>query len=152
MPIVPAFLLRRLYVKTSLTNTLTGWEFTLKNTLGSGYAHGLLPLRIDNSQDVPMENTKFENDGVEVSFDQVNKENTFGLQMNRSIVISVVGEQLSADGEQVGQAVLGQLPGQTLGVELRLLDHGVSAADEQLTVLSILVDGLVAAHALDGFP
>ena len=101
MPIVPAFLLRRLYVKTSLTNTLTGWEFTLKNTLGSGYAHGLLPLRIDDSQDVPMENTKFENDGVEVTFDQVNKENTFGLQMNRSIVISVDGEQLSAGVHKV---------------------------------------------------
>ena len=94
MPGVPAFILRRLYVKGSLHNTPTGWGFTLKNTLGSGYAHGLVPLRVDDSEEVPMDKTTFENDGVTISFDQVNKENTFGLQMNRSIEISIDGEQL----------------------------------------------------------
>ena len=35
---VPGFLLRRLYVKESLKNTDTGFEFLLRNRLGSGYA------------------------------------------------------------------------------------------------------------------
>ena len=95
MPGVPAFILRRLYVKGSLQNTTNGWRFTLKNSLGSGYAHGLIPLRVDESEEIPLEQTSFENDGVTVSFDQVNRENTFGLQMNRSIVIRVIGEELS---------------------------------------------------------
>ena len=34
---VPAFLLRRLYVKGSLRNTAAGFEFEIKNGLGSGY-------------------------------------------------------------------------------------------------------------------
>ena len=106
MPGVPAFILRRLYVKGSLHNTRTGWSFTLKNTLGSGYAHGLVPLRIDETEEVPMDQTTFENDGVTVSFDQVNKENPFGLQMNRSIVISVIGEQLSRGEHRIDFACI----------------------------------------------
>ncbi|MDP6666084.1 MAG: hypothetical protein QF357_01650, partial [Dehalococcoidia bacterium] len=101
MPGVPAFILRRLYVKGSLQNTTNGWRFTLKNSLGSGYAHGLIPLRVDESEEIPLEQTSFENDGVTVSFDQVNRENTFGLQMNRSIVIRVIGEQLSRGAHRI---------------------------------------------------
>ena len=95
MPGVPKFILRRLYVKGSLQNTPTGWRFTIKNTLGSGHAHGLVPLRVDETEEIPMARTTFDNDGVTTSFDQVNKENTLGLEMNRSIVISVDGEQLT---------------------------------------------------------
>ena len=109
MPGVPAFILRRLYVKGSLQNTPTGWSFTLKNSLGSGYAHGLVPLRVDESEEVPMDQTSFENDGVTISFDQVSKENTFGLQMNRSIVISVVGEQLTRGAHRIDFACI--IPG-----------------------------------------
>ncbi|MDA1278687.1 MAG: hypothetical protein O3B95_01400 [Chloroflexi bacterium] len=98
---MPAFILRRLYVKTSLANTSTGWEFTLKNTLGSGYAHGLLPLRVDDAREIPMEHASFDSDDGQVSFDRVSKANTFGLQMNRSIVISVAGEQLSAGAHKI---------------------------------------------------
>ena len=106
MPGVTAFILRRLYVKGSLHNTSTGWSFTLKNSLGSGYAHGMIPLRVDKSEEVPMDQTSFENDGVTISFDQVNKENTFGLQMNRSIVISVIGEQLTRGAHRIDFACI----------------------------------------------
>lgn len=109
MPGVPAFILRRLYVRGSLQNTPTGWSFTLKNSLGSGYAHGLVALRVDESEEVPMDQTSFENDGVTISFDQVSKENTFGLQMNRSIVISVVGEQLTRGAHRIDFACI--IPG-----------------------------------------
>ncbi|MCH8909240.1 MAG: hypothetical protein IH867_00710 [Chloroflexi bacterium] len=109
MPGVPAFILRRLYVRGSLQNTPTGWSFTLKNSLGSGYAHGLVPLRVDESEEVPMDQTSFENDGVTISFDQVSKENTFGLQMNRLIVISVVGEQLTRGAHRIDFACI--IPG-----------------------------------------
>ena len=106
MPGVPAFILRRLYVKGSLQNTSTGWSFTLKNSLGSGYAHGMIPLRVDKSEEVPMDQTMFENDGVTISFEQVNRENTFGLQMNRSIVISVIGEQLTRGAHRIDFACI----------------------------------------------
>jgi hydroxymethylglutaryl-CoA reductase (NADPH) len=94
MPGVPAFILRRLYVKGSLRNTANGWQFTLKNTLGSGYAKGLLPLKVDDSREIPMEHTSFEQEGTRTSFDEVNEHNTFGLQMNKEIDVQITGDQL----------------------------------------------------------
>ena len=71
MPGLPAFILRRLYVKGSLHNAPTGWSFTLKNTLGSGHAHGLVPLQVDEFEEVPMDKTTFEIDGDTIRFDQI---------------------------------------------------------------------------------
>ena len=45
---VPGFLLRKLYVKGSLKNTDTGFQFQLRNSLGSGYAHKMMPLQVDD--------------------------------------------------------------------------------------------------------
>ena len=95
MPLVPAFILRRLYVKGSLKNAPDGWQFTLRNSLGSGYAVGLVPVVLDDEQTIPMSKTWFENDGIIVTFDQVTENNTFGLKMNNEIVINVTGEQLN---------------------------------------------------------
>lgn len=106
MPGVPAFILRRLYVRGSLQNTTDGWRFTLKNSLGSGYAHGLVPLRLDESEEIPMDQTVFESDGITIRFDQVNRENTFGLPMNQSIVISVIGEQLARGSHRIDFACI----------------------------------------------
>ena len=101
MPGVPAFILRRLYVKGSLQNTLHGWQFTLRNSLGSGYAERLVPLRINETDEIPMEQTSFENDGLVTTFDQVSEDNKFGLEMGREIVITVTGEQLAAGSHSV---------------------------------------------------
>lgn len=100
MPGVPAFILRRLYVKGSLRNTADGWGFTLRNSLGSGYALGMQPLRIDEAE-IPMNAASFHQDGEDISFDQVTDKNTFGLKMNRSIEISVVGSPLSPGSHKV---------------------------------------------------
>jgi len=94
MPGVPAFILRRLYVKGSLRNTPEGWKFTLRNTLGSGYVKGLLPLKVDDSLEIPMEHTSFEMEGSHTSFDEVNENNTFGLQMNKAIDVNITGDHL----------------------------------------------------------
>ena len=100
MPGVPAFILRRLYVKGSLQNTASGWQFTLKNSLGSGYARGMQPLKIDD-EEIPMGQSSFHQDGRDITFDQVTESNTFGLQMNRSILISVHGPKLDPGAHKV---------------------------------------------------
>lgn len=100
MPGVPAFILRRLYVKGSLRNTESGWGFTLKNSLGSGYAKGMQPLKI-NEQELPMTSASFSQDGEDITFDRVTDQNTFGLKMNRSIEISVAGTALAPGAHKV---------------------------------------------------
>ena len=101
MPGVPAFILRRLYVSGSLKNNKDGWQFTFKNSLGSGHATALLPLKLDQTEEIPMSQTTFESDGTVVSFDQVHRDNVFGLRMNREITINVIGEQLLTGAHQI---------------------------------------------------
>ena len=97
---VPSFLLKRLYVKGSLRNTEEGFEFRLKNSLGSGYAHGLLPLKI-NGEEIPVENATFAVDGKQVPFPEVTKESPASLSMNREAVIAVRGHKLDGGPTRV---------------------------------------------------
>ena len=91
---VPGFLLRRLYQRGSLKNTETGFEFLLANRLGSGYAHGMLPLVVDGDEVSPGD-TAFVLDGVVSPFDTISRDNTFTLAMNKTIVVRVEGTSLS---------------------------------------------------------
>ena len=90
---VPAFLLRRLYVKGSLRNTANGFAFDLKNSLGSGYAEQVLPLRIDEAE-IPAERARFVIDGAATPFAGVSAERPMTLAMNRAVTIEVDGEPL----------------------------------------------------------
>lgn len=92
---IPAFLLRRLYVKGSLKGTPEGLEFQLRNRLGSGYAHRLLPLTVDG-EELDMERTSFEVDGKSHTFAEVSKETTFTLGMNKTTVIRAEGAPLTS--------------------------------------------------------
>ena len=81
---VPAFLLRRLYVKGSLRNEDGGFAFDLENTLGTGYADQVLPLRIDGEDILPAV-CLFVADGVALSFDDISAETPMTLPMNRAL-------------------------------------------------------------------
>ena len=88
MVTVPGFLLRRLYVKTSLRNTDNGFAFDLRNGLGSGYAHKLCPIKVDG-EEVPLESTYFTMDGASTFFSQVSEQKVFALPMNKTITVCV---------------------------------------------------------------
>lgn len=98
---VPGFLLRRLYVKGSLKNTPTGFEFKLMNKLGSGYAHGMAPLTVDGVEQ-DLNHVYFITDGVETAFDKVSKDSTFTLAMNRDITVWVDGVMLETGKRKIG--------------------------------------------------
>jgi hypothetical protein len=90
---VPGFLLRRLYVKGSLATTSDGFEFQIRNRLGSGYARRLLPLTLDGA-DLDMALTTFEIDGTRVAFDVVSNDVPFTLAMNKTTTITYTGGAL----------------------------------------------------------
>ncbi len=100
MPGVPAFILRRLYVKGSLHNRDDGWGFKLKNTLGSGYAKGLIPVTVDGAE-IALDHSFFDNEGKETSFEAVTDENTFGLKLNRDILLYFRGDQLELGDRKI---------------------------------------------------
>ena len=90
---VPGFLLRRLYVKGSLKNAAGGFEFELRNNLGSGYSQKVWPLKLDG-EEIPAERSYFIIDGKETSFSDVSADNTFSLEVNKTITIWTDGTAL----------------------------------------------------------
>jgi hypothetical protein len=98
---VPAFLLRRLYVKGSLRNVEDGFAFDLRNQLGSGYADAVLPLTLDGA-DVPKDRAAFEVDGERTWFVDVSPEHPFTLAMDRALTVVVEGAQLRAGAHTIG--------------------------------------------------
>lgn len=101
MVTVPAFLLRRLYVKGSLRNSDEGVQFQLMNKLGTGYAKRLLPLTL-NGEDVPLEQSYYSVDGKECSFDSVSDSAPLTLDLNRSTTITIRGLKLSKVPQTIG--------------------------------------------------
>ncbi|MDA1188425.1 MAG: hypothetical protein O2854_01915 [Chloroflexi bacterium] len=101
MVTVPGFLLRRLYVKQSLKSTGEGFEFNLKNGLGSGYAYKMQPLTADG-EEIALDSTTFSlEDGKEMKFSDVSKENTFTLAMNKTLTIRAVGTKLEPGAHKI---------------------------------------------------
>jgi hypothetical protein len=101
MVTVPGFLLRRLYVKGSLTNTREGFQFQLLNRLGSGYARRMLPLTVDG-REIPQDRCSFSLDGSIFFFEQVSNELPFTLDLNKTTTISVEGEPLEGGAHTIG--------------------------------------------------
>lgn len=105
---VPAFLLKRLYVKGSLTRTADGFEFTVRNQLGSGFAHAMLPVALDG-QSFPLETCYFRTeDAGERRFSDVSPEQPFTLEMNKALCIGVHGATLAPGPHKVGMGFVAQ--------------------------------------------
>jgi len=91
---VPSFLLKRLYVKGSLRNNDQGFQFELKNTLGSGYGTELLPLELDG-REIPVECSFYRVDSEVIPFTSVSREKPFTLPMNKALTVLVRGVTLT---------------------------------------------------------
>jgi hypothetical protein len=102
---VPAFLLRRLYVKGSLRNENGGFAFDLLNSLGSGYAEAVLPISIDGEA-LPLEAAAFSADGERVSFADVSADRPMTLGLNKTVTISVAGGTLADGKHRIGMGFL----------------------------------------------
>jgi hypothetical protein len=107
MVTIPPFLLRRLYVKGSLRRTEDGFEFQLRNQLGSGYARQMLPLKVDG-RDVPLEQCSFAVDAQEVPFTAVSPHHPFTLALNRTVTVKVRGVPLEPGAHTIGMGFVVQ--------------------------------------------
>lgn len=98
---VPGFLLRRLYVKGSLRrDEAGGFEFQLKNDLGSGYAYKIWPIKIDDIE-LTEDRAQFITDGKVTKFREVSKNNTFTLGLNKIITVQIPEFDLSQDPHKI---------------------------------------------------
>ena len=105
---VPSFILRRLYVKRSLRNTPEGFQFSLCNKLGAGYARKLLPITV-NSEPADMERSFFYTDDARHSFQDVSNDAPFSLALNKTTVIAIDGQRLADSPQTIGMSF--EVPG-----------------------------------------
>ena len=91
---VPAFILRRLYVRGSLRNYEDGFQFQICNKLGAGYARKLFPIVVDGEA-APMEESFFQSDATEHGFPEVSSDAPFTLALNKTTSIRVRGRSLN---------------------------------------------------------
>ncbi|MFO7836941.1 MAG: hypothetical protein R6V83_09810 [Candidatus Thorarchaeota archaeon] len=94
---IPAFLLRKLYIKGSLENVDDGFVFKIKNSLSPGTATAMDPIKIDDTE-YPLEDTVIKSEEAEVTGSEVSEDNPIPIKVGVEIAIKVKGEQL-AEGE-----------------------------------------------------
>ncbi|MGY5860608.1 MAG: hypothetical protein RTU63_14660 [Candidatus Thorarchaeota archaeon] len=92
---IPTFLLRKLYVKGSLENVDDGFRFMLKNSISSGTAISIEPIKV-NGNEYPLEVVKISSGDSEITGNEISEQNTFPIKVGLEITIEVKGDQLPA--------------------------------------------------------
>lgn len=93
MPYVPPALLKRLYIKGSLSNTEEGFSFKLKNTLAPGTIIAFKGINVDDKP-CPLESIYLVTPTAERLAAEVGAKNPFPLQVNQEITMAVKGVKL----------------------------------------------------------
>jgi hydroxymethylglutaryl-CoA reductase (NADPH) len=91
---VPAFLLKKLYVKGSLKNTATGFAFTIQNTLAPGTIVDLGSLQVDGVAYPPEKVKVGLPDGRIVSVTEVTAQSPLRFAVGDKVTIQVEDKPL----------------------------------------------------------
>lgn len=99
----PPFILAKLYVKGSLKNTPTGFEFTLKNIIDSTLLVGIGPITVGGVVYEGGALTMAVPEKI-VSGADISSKNSIPARMGIPIVVSITGAQLAPGQNKVGVA------------------------------------------------
>ena len=97
---IPAFLLRKLYVKGSLENVEDGFVFKLKNPLSPGTAISMEPLKVGETE-YSLDMITISSDDGEVKATEISESNGFPIKVGVEITLHVKGEPLPEGENQV---------------------------------------------------
>ena len=111
MPGIPAFVLKKLYVKGSLKNTDDGFVLSIRNTLAPGTIIGIEPLQVDG-QLYPLEKTSLQIGETSLPASEVSPSTPYQFPLNATATILVEGEALSPGAHQVVITVKSQEVGE----------------------------------------
>jgi hypothetical protein len=97
---IPSFLLAKLYVKGSLKNNDTGFEFSLKNIIDSTMLIGIGPITVGEknyeSEAITMTVADKTVNGAELS-----RSNSIPVRMGVPLKVTVAGDKLAAGAQKV---------------------------------------------------
>lgn len=95
MPAIPAFMLKKLYVKGSLSNVEGGFQLSLKNTLAPGTIVGFKPLVVDG-REYPPERITVTSGAKSVSAHEIGPDRPYPFPVGGTATVHVSGEPLAA--------------------------------------------------------
>lgn len=97
-------LLDRVYVRGSLKNTETGFEFKLKNTIDNGTLSGVKSLTLDG-ETIPLSAVKMQTSAGEKTAEEISYKNPLPLYYNSEATVRVEGNTLAAGGHNIVLAI-----------------------------------------------
>lgn len=97
---IPSFLLAKLYVKGSLKNNETGFEFALKNIIDSTMLIGIGPINVGEKSYEGEAITMTVGDRT-VSGAQLSRSNPIPVRMGVLMKVSVAGDPLPAGSQKI---------------------------------------------------
>ncbi|MFX1483606.1 MAG: hydroxymethylglutaryl-CoA reductase [Promethearchaeota archaeon] len=117
---IPAFLLRKLYIKGSLENADDGFSFKLKNSLSPGTTTEVAPIKV-NGTEYSLDSTTIRSVDGEVRGSEISEDNSFPIKVGVEIEIFIKGDPLPA-GEH------------TIDISLKTKEAGTLAFDVKDTI------------------
>lgn len=100
MPKVPAFLLKKLYVKDSLRSTDDGFLLTIKNTLAPGTITRVRAVMVDG-REIPAEQVAIGRGENQRPAARITPQTPFIFNLNEEAQVWVRGERLAAGRHQL---------------------------------------------------
>jgi hypothetical protein len=97
---IPKFILKKLYVKGSLTSSEDGFEVKMKNVLADATIISPIEIKVDNN-DVPLENIHLVSPDGEVSSAEVTSDNPLPFKVKTEVLIKVSGVKLEPGTHKV---------------------------------------------------
>ncbi|MBU7012996.1 MAG: hydroxymethylglutaryl-CoA reductase [Theionarchaea archaeon] len=97
---IPAFVLKKLYLKDSLKNTDEGFEFAIKNTLMDATIISPVTITVDNKP-FPKEKIQVAAEGNSWSVKDISDTNAVPLKVNVEVTVVVKGENLSSGKHEI---------------------------------------------------
>jgi hypothetical protein len=97
---IPSFLLAKMYVKGSLKNTDSGFEFTLKNIIDSTLLIGIGPVTV-GERNYEGEAIVVKVDGRTVNGTDLSRSNPLPVRMGFPLIVSVSGNKLLSGAQKI---------------------------------------------------
>jgi hypothetical protein len=91
---VPSFLLKKLYMKDSLKNTESGFEFIIKNVLMDGTINNPMNLSVDN-RPIDLASITVSTGDLSMAAGDISESRALPLKVNVEVKVSVKGNPLS---------------------------------------------------------
>ncbi len=98
---IPASILKRLYVKNSLTNLDDGFSFKIKNSLSNGTATSMSPVTVDGTE-YALDAIVIKSQDGEVNASDVSESNAFIIKVGIEVEIHVKADPLPDGPHTIG--------------------------------------------------